>query len=236
MISLLRYSLFLFLFVGLITSCGSEGDVGPKGDKGDPGIQGEAGPKGDKGDPGEKGDQGDPGPQGEAGPKGDQGDPGPQGETGPKGDQGEKGDPGTANVIYSSWTSFVAANWSASFNFFGQTRRNYVVDETAITSDILNQGTVAVYVRFGGTSGTIQPLPFEQAIVQSKAQYLGFNLQLSKIIMFMYNKDDVLDPGTIGSGNSYRYVIIPGGTPTGRMASVDISDYEAVKSYYNIPD
>jgi hypothetical protein len=35
------------------------GLVGPKGDKGDPGIQGDLGPKGDKGDPGI---QGDPGP------------------------------------------------------------------------------------------------------------------------------------------------------------------------------
>ena len=95
---------------------------------------------------------------------------------------------------------------------------------------------MAVYVRFGGTTSIIQPLPIEQAITQSKIQRLGFNILLNKIELFFYNVDDALDPGEIGSNNSYRYVIIPGGTPTGRIASPDLSDYEAVKSFYNIPD
>ena len=47
-----------------------KGDIGPKGDKGDIGLQGNAGPKGDKGE------KGDAGPQG---PKGDKGDTGPRG-------------------------------------------------------------------------------------------------------------------------------------------------------------
>ena len=49
---------------------------GPKGDKGDPGLEGPAGPKGDQGEPGATGPKGDKGDPGETGPKGDKGDPG----------------------------------------------------------------------------------------------------------------------------------------------------------------
>jgi microcystin-dependent protein len=65
-----------------------QGVPGPKGDKGDPGIQGPPGPKGDQGIQGVQGPKGDQGDQGIQGPKGDQGD---QGIQGPKGDQGDQG-------------------------------------------------------------------------------------------------------------------------------------------------
>jgi hypothetical protein len=82
---------------------------GPKGDKGEPGLQGlkgdtgEPGSQGIKGDRGEKGEKGEMGLQGLMGDKGDKGetglqgikgDQGIQGETGlqgPKGDTGDKG-------------------------------------------------------------------------------------------------------------------------------------------------
>lgn len=224
---LLNYRTLFILLFGLFLACSEQGEVGPKGDKGDPGeqgIQGEQGPKGDKGDPGDPGEQG---------PKGDKGD---TGEQGPKGDKGDQGDPGTANVLYSAWISFISADWTAPSNFFGQNRRRYPINEVAVNSDIINQGMVALYVRFGGTTSTIQPLPIEQAITQNKIQYLGYNLRNGGVDLFFYNKDDTLDPGTIGSGNSFRYVIIPGGTPTGRIGAPDLSDYEAVKRFYDIPD
>jgi hypothetical protein len=181
------------------------------GQDGQDGLQGI---QGDKGDPGEKGDKGDPG------------------------EKGDPGDPGTANVIYSDWVGFESATWSNPFNFFGQNRRTYPIAETAITDDILNRGMVAVYVRFGGSSTTIQPLPITQALTLIKAQTLGYELKKGEISLFYFNRDDTNDPGRIGPGNAYRYVIIPGGTPNsgGRMANIDLSDYEAVKKYYNLPD
>lgn len=47
-----------------------KGDVGPQGEKGDPGPKGDVGPKGEKGEQG---------PRGEVGPQGERGQPGPQG-------------------------------------------------------------------------------------------------------------------------------------------------------------
>ena len=84
----------------------SQCEQGPKGEKGDTGLQGPPGEKGEKGDTGlqgpqglkgEKGDTGLQGPQGLKGEKGDIGLQGPQGEKGDiglQGPQGEKGDKG----------------------------------------------------------------------------------------------------------------------------------------------
>lgn len=111
------------------------GIQGPKGDKGDPGApgatgpQGERGPigpqgpKGDKGDPGNDGAQGATGPAGPKGDKGDPGAPGPRGEVGPQGPEGPQGDP--AKVVAGTGISVT-------------------VDETAGTSTVAVDSTVAI--------------------------------------------------------------------------------------------
>jgi Collagen triple helix repeat (20 copies) len=92
---------------------GIDGAPGPAGKDGAPGSDGVAGEKGDKGDRGEpffgpKGDRGDPGLQGEVGPAGQNGLPGKDGEQGapgpigppgesiigPPGEKGDRGDQG----------------------------------------------------------------------------------------------------------------------------------------------
>lgn len=165
------------------------------------------------------------------------GDIGPQGEMGPQGEQGPQGQDGTANVIYSEWTNFVQANWTDSFTFFGQTRREYPIDVEEIDLDILESGTVMVYVRFGGTNNRIQPLPVIGPILSSaRDQVLNFHLRLGLIHIEFYNLvDRDLDPGTFGSGNQYRYVIIPGGVPAKAIKGYpDLNDYYAVMEYFGI--
>ena len=67
---------------------------GPKGDKGEQGLQGEKGDKGEQGLQGEKGDKGEQGLQGPKGDKGEQGLQGPKGEQGLQGEKGDKGEQG----------------------------------------------------------------------------------------------------------------------------------------------
>lgn len=65
---------------------GPQGDIGPQGEKGTPGERGPAGPQGNTGKQGPKGERGpagETGLRGSAGPKGEKGDTGPQGDTGP---------------------------------------------------------------------------------------------------------------------------------------------------------
>lgn len=176
------------------------------------------------------GPQGDQGPQGEQGPQGDQGPEGAQGDPGPE------GPPGTANVIYSEWTAFSSEVWTDAFTYFGQMRRTYTVDEENITSEILDSGAVMVYVRFGGTLNTIQPLPVIGPVTKStEDQFLNYDLKLEKIIIIFHNltnRDQ--DPGQIGSSNLYRYVIIPGGTSLLKTNYPDLDDYHAVMKFFDI--
>jgi hypothetical protein len=82
--------------------------VGPKGDKGDPGIAGPTGPQGPAGVNGKegavgpqgiKGDAGAQGPQGAAGPVGPQGPAGKDGAPGPQGPAGVNGKDGVAGPV-----------------------------------------------------------------------------------------------------------------------------------------
>lgn len=101
--------------------------LGPKGEKGDQGIQGVKGDKGDQGIPGVKGEKGDQGIQGVKGEKGDQGEPGADGSPG---EQGPTGPAGVANgvtkVVHGMVRPLVDGNgnwnwfpWGNGFTIFG---------------------------------------------------------------------------------------------------------------------
>lgn len=72
--------------------------TGPRGEKGEQGIQGPAGEKGDPGLQGPQGLPGENGAQGEPGLQGPQGEQGLQGIQGPQGIKGDKGDDGYTPV------------------------------------------------------------------------------------------------------------------------------------------
>lgn len=207
--NLIVFSLVM-LIMGFMSACGDPDEIeGPQGPRGEQGPQGVQGPQG---------------------PEGQQGEPGPEG---PKGEQGE---PGTANVIYSEWISFVLDNWTETLTFFGQTRREYPIQVEEIDKDILDHGTVMVYARFSGTNTRIQPLPVIGPILSSaREQVLNFHLRLGLIHIEFYNLTDrTLDPGRIGAGNHYRYVIIPGGVESLKSASLDLNNYERVMEHFGI--
>ena len=64
---------------------------GPRGHKGESGVDGDRGERGLRGDKGEQGLKGDQGEQGLKGDTGDKGDKGERGEVGLKGDKGDNG-------------------------------------------------------------------------------------------------------------------------------------------------
>lgn len=162
---------------------------------------------------------------------------------GPKGVDGLQGPPGVdgnANVIYSEWLEMSEENWSDSFNFFSQLRREYSIDEPTINEDILNKGTVLVFMRniSGNASDladTIFTLPSILHITKPTSQYLGVDLREGIIKIVFYDLDGGSDPGLIPSNLfEYRYIIIPAGTPVSKVMEFDVNEYLSVTEYYGI--
>jgi len=158
---------------------------------------------------------------------------GPKGDQGEQGVQGPDGPPGTANVIFSDWMEFDAANWSDAYSFYGQMRRDYPVAVSQIDEDMIDMGSVMVYARFSGAFESVFALPAILPLGPGD-NVLEFYLELGSIILSMHNlPDSTVDPGTFGTGNEFRYVLIPGGVAATK-AALDLKDYYSVMAYYGI--
>ena len=183
------------------------------------------------------------GPAGANGTNGVNGATGPNGANGTNGVNGVTGTTGTANVIYSPWILFDDAKWSAVVNIFGKNMRIYTDSIPAITQNVVDNGVVLSYIKCVGVSNTAFALPCTFYNMMSPVnQYFGLDFSLGVMSIPFYNLDDNLDPGLLSgaSGNYYRYIIIPGGTP---VAGAKISNeelkamnYKQVCNYLNIAE
>lgn len=173
------------------------------------------------------------GEDGAVGPAGAKGDTGAQGVAGPKGD---KGDDGTANVIYSEWTAIPVTT-----TFKTARKKEYGISVPKITADVFNKGIVYAYARSGGSASAFQ-LPY---FISSEDGSSAYDCSVRITQGWFYYGETWAGTGAVNSTwintekTSYfshiRYVIIPGGA-SARVASLDYSDYEAVKKHYNLPD
>lgn len=168
------------------------------------------------------------GPQGEPGP---QGEKGATGETGAVGATGPKGETGTANVIYSNWIDMSnASKWNRNNPSYWEAR---LVRTSTITNSILERGVVLVYMK-SIISSRVMLTPFS-ALDGYFTIYA--NIFVGEISIWQQfpksNSPLALD---LQGWHFYRYVIIPGTIPAGRKAAIDYSNYEEVKTAYNIPD
>lgn len=158
---------------------------------------------------------------------------GPQGTQGSQGSQGDQGESGTANVIYSEWFSPTA--W-LTISFDGKTNEYFDKSAPDINAEILNSAVVMVYTSISGDNPAngIKALPVYLNLVDA---HIYFGASDGSIRIWAYALNDDEAPGLRPEWFSFRYVIIPGGTlASGRIANVDLMDYEAVKAHYNIPD
>lgn len=163
------------------------------------------------------------------------GDDGPAGATGPVGPAGPAGPVGTANIIYSSWMD--TNPWTNSTTSLGAGKKTYYFDIAApkITADIIDKGTVLVYVKFISDPdgvGIAKLLPsiyynIGGADIQYRFQY---GLFLNKIRVIC----DIIPNGLPSSNNKIRYIIIPGGVPNARTADYTKMSYSEVCQLYNI--
>jgi hypothetical protein len=150
-----------------------------------------------------------------------------------KGDDGAKGDTGTANVMYSPWLD---VDYSPTLNNAGDTVIWFgTLAAPKLTKKVLDSGVVKVYINIGSAADPlIFPLPITDLYALTNISQLGMYFTIGNIELYCD-----IDAGTVTSGGvkqgQYRYVIIPGGVPTGRSA-VNWNNYEDVKKRFNIPD
>lgn len=150
-----------------------------------------------------------------------------------KGDDGAKGDTGTANVMYSSWLD---VDYEPDTDANGDTVIWYgTINAPQLTKGIIDSGTVKVYINVGTSADPyIWPLPITDLYTYTGITQLGIYFTVGNIELYCD-----IDASTFTSGGAkqaqYRYVLIPGGVPTGRSA-VNWNDYNAVKAHFNIPD
>lgn len=172
--------------------------------------------------------------EGPAGPAGATGAAGPAGPTGPTGPQGPKGDTGTANVIYSGWLDVAfKPDTVQNGNVIDTVGYTAVINAPKLTNTILSNGEIKVYLNAGtAASPAVVPLPLD---------FFLFGMVLSPVYQVgritLIGSDDASTFTTGGQKAwQYRYVLIPGGTPSGRHATVNWNNYNEVKAYLGLTD
>ena len=171
----------------------------------------------------------DDGEDGAIGPQGVQGE---QGQTGPQGEQGETGETGTANVIYSDWIP------SGFESPIADTHASFPIQNVeGLTDEIKANGYISVYGRYTTAYTIIEPLP--KSIFGLRMQHYDFQINdLNQNINIWITSIDGSDI-EIPIYDDYRYIIIPGGTPsTSGKSAMDYSkmSYEQLVSLFHIPE
>jgi hypothetical protein len=161
--------------------------------------------------------------KGEIGPIGATGAVGATGATGATGVAGPKGDPGNANVIQITYGSKTHTGSNLIYTL-----------PAAITKDIVEKSIISAYVQTsaGGTAlwynipGATTAATYTYRLY-SETLANGNNMYIGRVNTTTGN--DIF--------TTTRILFIPASTLlNGRKAAVDLSDYEAVKKYYNLPD
>ena len=171
----------------------------------------------------QKGDVGPAGPAGPAGPGGAAGSTGP------------KGDTGTANVIYSPWLDVnYAADTEQNGSVIDTIGFYATITATKLTNAILNSGEIKVYLNLGtSTTPDIVPMPYFDV-------YSGININPDYSLQKIFLYANINASTAIISGQKYlqyRYILIPGSVPSGRVAQpVNWNNYNEVKAYLGLTD
>lgn len=162
---------------------------------------------------------GDPGPEGPEGP---------QGIAGEKGDPGEKGDQGETGTANATLYKFDGHDFEASI----QTEREIALEN----EQEMTESAWLVYVVLGGTTYHLPGYGYAD-----KSEYRTYNLWSTDVAKVYVRK-------TSGLGEAYDAIhiirIAVGSVvdnTTGKVGNtlpedLDVSNYEAVKDYYNITD
>lgn len=184
---------------------------------------------------GDDGVDGAMGPQGLAGANGTNGIDGVNGTNGTDGANGTNGTDGNANVFYSNW---IPANFTGTLANIKYMGINF---PSGMPSAFSIKNTHSVFVYFTGYGdGNVYLLPvldfrgaqFTYGWGSGSGSASDINLTAKALSGDLTNVQ--IDP-TLGA--KFRYIIIPGGVLSGKMAQQNLTKmtYDVVCESYNIP-
>jgi hypothetical protein len=184
--------------------------------------------------------------EGPEGPVGATGAQGPAGSTGPAGPQGATG---TTNVTYSAWYVTTAADWTSIGTPPYWEDYRFTRTAPAVTQAIIDNGLVLAYMKNWpfdnltsvGRSPDVVQLPFLADIFFM--DYYDYIIQAPGSIRFLYKSQNAWTQATM-TGNTYRYIVIPGSIAGGRGTTtyagysaeeLKAMKYEQVAQLFKIP-
>ena len=164
------------------------------------------------------------GPMGPAGPQGTQGTQGPAGANGTDGTHGTQGPAGSANVIYSNWSDS-AMTWSVD-TVNNVPLRTASLTATSVNQEIIDRGVVLVYGRT--VDGDVHSLP---AMLHGTdgTNIFRFALRVGSIALSHSRLVNTGFQSPAAQDVRFRYVIVPGGTASSRIASGAAAGYTAAQ-------
>lgn len=107
-------------------------------------------------------------------------------------------------VIYTPWATLTSA-WRDTTVDGSLCKTNHLFLD-CLSADILNQGNVQGYFRFGSNA---MPLPYTSN-ASGQANTLWFEVQSNKLQLYRYTHNESVSPIGVSSSLEYRFVIIPG--------------------------
>lgn len=160
------------------------------------------------------------------------GETGPAGPIGPEGQIGPKGDPGVDGVANISVSTFFisSSDWT-----LGTTYRD-TLDVSAITQDVMDNGTVQVFQTESANDPQWGDLPFSYLIgINGGASEVTIQAEhaLGKIYLSVINDvgANIASNPNYPGDRSFKVVVIP---PSARKVGVDHSNYEELDVVYGI--
>ncbi len=171
------------------------------------------------------------------GPAGEKGPIGPQGD---KGDTGPKGTAGSAKLYATNWIAVTKQDMVSRYTKDGM----YIStsfsggDIDKISQNVIDDGVILAYVRKSTDKNKIIALPsvVDYGTAGENLQQVYYAIAApKKISCFIEYSKSVADIGKYLQDEEYRFIVIPG--PSGfRTKNIDLSNYEAVKEYFNLND
>lgn len=152
------------------------------------------------------------------------------GKDGEDGLNGTNGEPGTANVIYSNWLDRPVG---AETTIDGTTGMAYNFSVPQITNEIMNTGTVLVYLQF---SSDVFLLPYTSR-AGGNINTVEAITSVGSLRIFRFRHDGGTPLVPVGATVRIRYIIIPGGAPVPLARQINYKErsYEEVCESLGIP-